>query len=152
MTSRWRAASAALAALVFGPSLAMATDADVERQLNDMQQRMQQMEDKLQATSDQLDSANARVDEQSQVIEQAGLAGTRGTRNGLPGFLGQITVGGSVAASYLWNTNDPQDHDFGGVGDLNKGVNQRLYPLHPDHNTFALDAVGFAVGREITEG
>jgi hypothetical protein len=145
------AASAALAALVFGPSLAMATDADVERQLNDMQQRMQQMEDKLQATSDQLDSANARVDEQSQVIENAGLAETRGTSNGLPGFLGQIKVGGWVAASYFWNTNDPQDHDLGGLQGTNSGLNGRFYPFHPDHNSFALDQVWFEIEREINE-
>ena len=74
-----------------------------------MQQRMQQMEDKLQATNDQLDTANQRVEEQSQLIESSGLAETRGASNGLPGFLGQITVGGWVAASYLYNVNDPNE-------------------------------------------
>jgi len=151
MTSRWLAASAALAALVFGPSLATAADADVERQLNEMQGRMQQMEDKLQATSDQLESANQRVDEQSQVIENAGLAETRGTGNGLPGFLGQIKVGGWVAASYFYNTNDPNDADLGGLGGDNAGINGRFYPFHPDHNSFALDQVWWEIEREINE-
>jgi len=151
MISRWLAASAALAALSFGPSLAMASDADVARQLQDMQQRMQQMEDKLQATNDQLDSANQRVEEQSQLIEDAGLAETRGSSNGLPGFLGEITVGGWVAASYLYNINDPNDASRDGLQDTNTGLNGRYYPFHPDHNSFSLDQVWWEIERPIDE-
>ena len=151
MSLRWMAAGAALAVLAFGPSLAMASDADVERQLRDMQARMQQMEDKLQATDDQLESANQRVDEQSQLIEEAGLAETRGSSNGLPGFLGEIKVGGWVATSYFWNVNDPQDADLEGLNGTNWGMNSRFYPLHPDHNSFALDQVWWEVEREISE-
>lgn len=151
MTSRWLAASAALAALTFGPSLATASDADVARQLQEMQQRMQQMEDKLQATNDQLESANQRVEEQSALIEGAGLAETRGSSNGLPGFLGEITIGGWVAASYFYNTNDPNDADLGGVGGLNQGINGGFYPFHPDHNSFALDQVWWEIERPISE-
>jgi len=149
MRSRWLAAMSAFAMLA--PSFASANDADVQQQLQQMQQRMQQMEDKLQATNDQLDNANQRVEEQSQLIENAGLAETRGASNGLPGFLGQITVGGSVAASYLYNTNDPQDHDFGGLGEDNSGISGGFYPLHPDHNSFALDQVWFDIERPINE-
>ena len=71
---------------------------------------MQQMEDKLQATTDQLDSANQRVDEQSQLIEQSGLAETRGASNGLPGLPRRRSrsVAG-CAASYFYNLNDPND-------------------------------------------
>jgi hypothetical protein len=156
------AAFAALATLAFSPSLAAAADADVEQQLQQMQNRMQQMEDKLQATSDQLDSANERVDEQSQLIEQSGLAETRGASSGLPGFLGQITVGGWVAASYFWNINHPTSETnydvFGdqyptgdGMGGTNQGINGAFYPLHPDHNSFALDQVWFEVERPIDE-
>jgi hypothetical protein len=149
---RWAAAVAACAFLA--PTFARANDA-VESQLREMQQRMQQMEDKLEATNDQLDSANRRVEEQSQLIEDAGLAETRGSSSGLPGFLGEITVGGSVAASYLYNINDPNnDETFfldEGTGDRNQGMNGRFYPLHPDHNSFALDAVWFDVERPIDE-
>jgi hypothetical protein len=172
---RWTAAFAALATLAFSPSLAMAGDADVERQIQEMQQRMQQMEDKLQATTDQLESANQRVEEQSQLIEQSGLAETRGSSSGLPGFLGEITVGGWVAASYFYNVNDPNDADRcdglgpndecfffedednlllegeGGLGGTNSGLNGRFYPLHPDHNSFALDQVWWEVERPIDE-
>src|SRR5512134_11471 len=171
MSSRWTAAFAALATLAFSPSLAAATDTNVEQQLQQMQNRMQQMEDKLQATTDQLESANERVDEQSQLIEQSGLAETRGASNGLPGFLGQITVGGWVSSTYFWNLNHPTDTnradlvgpgvkcsdiggvpgDCGGLGGTNQGTNGAFYPLHPDHNSFALDQVWFEVERPIDE-
>jgi hypothetical protein len=157
MTSRWIVAFAALATLAFSPSFASANDEAVQQQFQQMQNRMQQMEDKLQATTDQLDSANQRVDEQSQLIEQSGLAETRGASNGLPGFLGQITVGGWVAASYLWNINHPtSETNLGyptgdGMGGTNAGLNGGFYPLHPDHNSFALDQVTFEVERPIDE-
>jgi hypothetical protein len=150
-------AFAALATLAFSPSFASANDEAVQQQFQQMQNRMQQMEDKLQATTDQLESANQRVDEQSQLIEQSGLAETRGASNGLPGFLGQITVGGWVAASYFWNVNHPtSETNLGyptgdGMGGTNQGANGLFYPLHPDHNSFALDQVWFEVERPIDE-
>ncbi|RIL06580.1 MAG: hypothetical protein DCC71_06260 [Proteobacteria bacterium] len=151
MISRWTTAFAVIATLAFSPSLATASDANVERQLDEMQKRMQQMEDKLQATNDQLESANQRVEEQSQLIEQSGLAETRGSSNGLPGFLGEITVGGWVAASYLYNINDPNDDFNDGVQGLNSGLNGAFYPLHPDHNSFSLDQVWWEIERPISE-
>ena len=172
MSFRCTAAFAALAISAFVPSLAGANDAQVQDQLQQMQQRMQQMEDKLQATNDQLDSANARVDEQSQLIEQSGLAETRGSTNGLPGILGELTIGGWVAASYFYNINDPNDADDDalhrvhrrlgrqrgshlrntpGLEGTNQGINGRFYPFHPDHNSFALDQVWFEIERPVSE-
>jgi hypothetical protein len=158
MVMRWTAVCAAIALSASAPSLATASDADVERQLQEMQSRMQQMEDKLQATTDQLESANQRVEEQTQLIEKSGLAETRGASNGLPGFLGEITIGGWVAASYFYNVNDPNDSDFGdgfgdngGLGGTNSGVDGLFYPFHPDHNSFALDQVWWEVERPISE-
>lgn len=162
MFFRCTAAFAAIAMSAFVPSLAGASDAQVEQQMQQMQQRMQQMEDKLQATSDQLESANARVDEQSQLIEQSGLAETRGSSNGLPGILGELTIGGWVAASYFYNVNDPNDayepdfnnavlRDTPGLANTNTGMNGRYYPLHPDHNSFALDQVWFQIERPVSE-
>lgn len=169
MSFRWTAAITALAISAFVPSLAGASDAQVQDQLQQMQQRMQQMEDKLQATNDQLDSANARVEEQSQLIEQSGLAETRGSSNGLPGILGELTIGGWVAASYFYNVNDPNDADDGaltayapdgtlvdlrntpGLEGTNQGINGGYYPFHPDHNSFALDQVWFEIERPVSE-
>src|SRR5512134_45823 len=92
--SRWMVSGAALAGLILAAP-AFATDADVERRIREMQQRMQQVDDQIQAASDQLEAANERVDEQSQLIEQTGLVESRGASSGLPGFLGQIEIGGN---------------------------------------------------------
>jgi hypothetical protein len=151
-------------ALLGAPTLARAESPDVEQQLRAMQAQMQKMEDQLESNVDQLRIANQRVDEQSSLIESAGLTETRGATSGLPGFLGEITIGGSVSATYFYNVNDPQDSDgpycefpdngFGGGGGLgcsNQGINGSFYPLHPDHNGFAFQGAWFELGREISE-
>jgi len=152
MSSRGLAASAAVVGwMLAASSLAAGASPEVESQIRDMQARMQRMEDQLQAASDQLDTANHHVEEQSQLIENSGLVQTRGASNGLPGFLGQIKVGGSVSATYLYNGNDPNDHDNGGLGGTNSGMNGAFYPLHPDHNSFAFQAAWFEIGRDVDE-
>jgi hypothetical protein len=148
----WIVSSALLAGLLFAaPSSATAGSAEVERQLRDTQDRMQQLDDKIQAASDQLDSANQRVDEQSRLIERAGIAETRGASSGLPGFLGQISIGGSVQASYFWNANGPTAGRNDGMNDTNTGYNGAFYPNHPDANSFAFQAAWIDVEREIDE-
>jgi hypothetical protein len=148
----WIVSSALLAGLLFAaPSSATAGSAEVERQLRDTQDRMQQLDDKIQAASDQLDSANQRVEEQSQLIERAGIAETRGASSGLPGFLGEITVGGSLSATYFWNINHPGDSRNDGLGWTNSGVNEAFYPLSPDHNSFAFQSAWLEIEREIDE-
>jgi hypothetical protein len=163
---------AALAGLMLAaPPLAKAADADVEQQIQQMQQRMQQVDDKIQAASDQLDAANQRVDEQTQLIEQSGIAPARGASNGLPGFLGQIKIDGSVQAAYIWNLNHPTDSnrndlagqgvtcsssglgpgECGGMGGTNQGINGLVYPLNPDANTFALQGLWIGIERPIDE-
>jgi hypothetical protein len=153
----WAAIAAAIASLSM-PSIALAESADVQTRLRDMRTRMQQMEDRLQAADDQLQSANERVAAQDQLIEQSGLGATRGASNGLPGFLGEVTIGGWVQASYLYNVNDPNDSDFddgfgddGGLGYTNQGQNFNFYPYTPDHNTFSLDQVWIELERPISE-
>jgi hypothetical protein len=147
------AISASLAA--FAPA-AWAADADVERQMRAMQERMQQLDDQIQAADDQLQSATTRIEEQSELIDQAGLQQTRGASSGLPGFLGQITIGGNVVANYFWNLNDPDDgrninDPAGGMNFSNSGLNGVFYPLHPDHNTFSLHQVWLEIERPIDE-
>ena len=122
--SKWMTTGAALAGLlVAAPLRVTAAETDVERQIREMQQRMQKVDDQIQAASDQLESANQRVDEQSQLIEQSGLAETRGATNGMPGFLGQIKIGGNVQASYIWNLNHPTDQNRDDLaGHLGNGI------------------------------
>jgi len=165
MRSRWTvvcrglAMGSALALLGAAPAVRAADD-DTQGQLKVMQDRMQAMEDQLQA-------ANKRVDEQNDVIQRAGLAETRGSSSGLPGFLGSIDIGGWVAASYLYNVNDPNDHNNpdGGLTNTNIGASGQqfgnsttanpnpvqFYPLHPDHNSFSLDQIWFEIERKISE-
>jgi hypothetical protein len=162
MRSRWTAAFAAFAMLGLAPQ-AWAAD-EVQAQMQQMEQRLQQMEDRLQATDDQLDAANQRVDEQSDLIESSGLAETRGASSGLGCFMCELTIGGWVAGSYFYNTQDPNDdenpydqlqpddsEDGGGLAYTNTGLNGAFYPLHPDHNSFSLDQVWWEIEREISE-
>jgi hypothetical protein len=136
--------------LGLAPSLAMAED--VQEQLRQMQDRLQTMEDKLQATNDQLGAANQRVEEQAELIESSGLADTRGASSGLGCLVCDWRIGGWVAASYNYNLNDPNDANNGGLGQTNMGNDNLFYdPLHPDHNSFALDQVWFEIEKEISE-
>jgi Putative beta-barrel porin-2, OmpL-like. bbp2 len=152
MTPMRIVSSAVLAGLIFAaPALATAESAEVERQIQETQARMQQLDDEIQAASDQLDEAKQRVDEQSELIERSGLAAARGASSGLPGFLGQIAIGGSVQASYFWNTNGPTAGRNGGMDGTNAGLNEAFYPLHPDSNSFALQAAWIDLEREIDE-
>ena len=144
--------TAALAVFAIGlaPSLSMAED--VQEQLRQMQDRLQTMEDKLQATNDQLGAANQRVEEQSVLIEESGLAEGRGASSGLGCLVCDWRIGGWVAASYNYNLNDPNDAPRDGLSGTNLGPTGQLYdPLHPDHNSFALDQVWFEIEKEVSE-
>lgn len=138
-------------ALSLSAPVAMAADAELQRRIDEMRQRMQQIDDQLQAAGEELDSANRRVGEQSLLIEQSGLAETRGASSGLPGFLSEITIDGNVAATYFYNLNDPNDATYGGLQDSNTGINGAFYPLTPDHNSFALQQVWLDIARPATE-
>jgi hypothetical protein len=163
MRSRLTAALTAFAMLGLAPSFAMAGD-DVQNQLQQMQNRLQQMEDRLQATNDQLGAANQRVEDQAELIEGAGLTDTRGASSGLGCLVCDWTIGGWVAASYNYNLNDPNDARSseidpetgervfaGGLGGSNLGSGLFYDPLHPDHNSFALDQVWFEIEKEVSE-
>lgn len=147
--------TAALAVFAIGlaPSLAMAED--VQEQLRQMQDRLQTMEDKLQATNDQLGAANTRVEEQAALIESSGLADTRGASSGLGCLVCDWRIGGWVAGSYNYNLKDPNDAPNNGLSGTNLGDTSYgavFYdPLHPDHNSFAVDQVWFEIEKEVSE-
>jgi len=148
--------TAALAVFAIGlaPSLSMAED--VQEQLRQMQDRLQSMEDKLQATNDQLGAANQRVEEQSALIENSGLAEGRGASSGLGCLVCDWKIGGWVAGSYNYNLKDPNDANNDGLAGTNlgnPGTHDAIFydPLHPDHNSFALDQVWFEIEKEISE-
>ncbi|MDJ0786827.1 MAG: outer membrane beta-barrel protein [Myxococcota bacterium] len=124
---------------------ASADDADVAATLEAMQQRLLQLEDKLEATEHRLDSANQQIEAQQTLIDESGIA--TGTSSGLSDFIDTIEIGGWVAASYLYNTRDPDGRDQGGFN--TGGV--PAYPFHPDSNSFSLDQLWFEIERPITE-
>ena len=171
MRSRWTAALSAFAMLAFAMFVMAGLAPSVRAADDNTQAQLKAMQDRMQAMEDQLQAANKRVDEQNDVIQRAGLAETRGSSSGLPGFLGSIDIGGWVAASYLYNVNDPNDNkntcnggNFpgcsidpsfegtgNGLGNTNQGANGKFYPLHPDHNSFSLDQLWFSIERKISE-
>jgi hypothetical protein len=109
---------------------------------------MLQMEERLQATQDQLEATEVKAEQQQELIEQAGLASGDQAESGLSAFLDTVEIGGWVAASYLWNGNDP-DKSRSQAGD-NPGADALGYPFHPDHNSFSLDQLWFVMNKPAT--
>lgn len=145
-TSRLAFLPAALT-LLAAPQVA-AADPGVEEQLRAMQQRMEQLESRLDATTDELEAANRRVDQQSQLIEQSGLADANGTASGVASFLESLEIGGWVAGSYWYNF---EDVDGEGLASANQGVSGFAYPFHGDHNSFQVDQLWFELERPVSE-
>ena len=90
------------ACMLLVPSLATATDVDVEAELRQMQARMDEMDERLAATDDQLASANATVRAQQEVIESSGIE-ERSALSSLSAFLEKTDFSGWVAVSYNYN-------------------------------------------------
>ncbi len=123
--------------------------ADVEEQLLQMQQKLNQLESRLDATTDELEAANERVEQQQELIQSSGLADPRGAdSSGLASFLESVEMGGWVAASYLYNFNDP---DGGALGGANTTTGGFAYPFHPDANSFQLDQLWFELEKTVSE-
>ena len=153
-------ASAALA-LLFSPQ--PAAGEDVQEQLQQMNERISQLEQQLQATHDELEATSARAESQQEIIERAGLAEGAETRSALSRFLTETEFDGWVAASYWYNGNQPNIRAGQGAGGATGGTNgnignQRLgfntdglgYRQHPDHNSFQVDQVWFAMSNAAT--
>ncbi len=149
MRSMGRTLAALAAGLLLAP-LALAEE-DVNRQLQRMNERLNQLEDELKATNDQLDAANRRVESQQTVIERAGLAKQEGTLSALSRFLQQTEFDGWVAGSYWYNTNDPKNGSGPGANTGRSDGNIRSMPFHPDHNSFQVDQVWFAMEKPVSE-
>lgn len=154
MRSNWRTRWATLVALAAGvflaPQLATA-DEDVDRQLEAMNERLSQLEDQLKATNDELEAANDRVESQQTVIERAGLAEEDSSLSALSRFLQQTEFDGWVAGSYWYNTNKPDNGSGGGANTGRSDGSLRSMPFQPDHNSFQVDQVWFAMEKPVTE-
>jgi hypothetical protein len=142
------------ACMLLVPSLATATDVDVEAELRQMQARMDEMDERLTATDDQLASANATVRAQQEVIESSGIE-ERSALSSLSSFLEKTDFSGWVEASNNYNFRGQDDvalmagvFNQGGTIPYTAGL---FYPHHASTNTFALDQVWFAIDKAPTE-
>jgi hypothetical protein len=133
---------------VLAPMASLATDVEVEAQLQQMQERMSQMEDRLQATTDQLESANDQVMRQQEVLDRSGIAEDRVGASGLQGFFDRLQIGGWVAGSYNYNWNAPNGETLAGS---NTGSTGFAYPFHPDSNSFSLDQFWMELEHPVDE-
>ena len=125
MTRKTRTQAAIAAGLLcFSPMVARA-DAASDARLAAMEQRMTQLEDKLAASE-------AKVAEQAELLNSQATpaVGAGEVVEEIDVFLSRVDVAGYVAASYLYNANNPDDPTYA----------QSLNQFNLDHNTFNLDA------------
>ena len=133
--TRRRPLTAAIAAtlLCFAPLIARA-DAATDARLAKMEARINQLEDKL-ATSE------ATIQKQEEMLKsQAMPAVTPGTQPELDAFFKTVQFNGYVAASYMYQFNNPSDPIFA------NSANQ----FNIDHNTFNLDGAKIEIMRPAT--
>jgi hypothetical protein len=108
------------------------TDTEMKEQMQMMQQRLRRMEDQLKDTSRQLQEAKAALPAEA-------------TKEDC--FFCSIDVSGHVAANYLYNFENGDGRDLGG---LNAG-GIPAYPFTPDSNSFTLDQVWIGIERPVSE-
>lgn len=137
----WIAAAAAAVSVSW--SLSSFASDDVQDQLRAMQDRMAALEDELR-------QEKSRSEEQQQTLERAGLAEMDefSVKSSLSSFIEQTEIGGWVAASYWYNTNNIDSDSLKGS---NTGLASQSNPFRPDSNTFQLDQVWFEIFKPATE-
>lgn len=135
---RWSIAlGVALGVLLLSPQVAAAGDQD--------ETRMESLEERLMALEDKLEASEATVAAQRDMLQRQTPAVGQGS--GLDAFFSNLEFGGHVAASYVYNFNNPDKNGFG------TGVpgGQPYFQFNTDHNTFALDAVKLEMGKAASE-
>jgi hypothetical protein len=135
----------AVMALSLVPVTAGAAD-DVQAQLNAMKQQMNQMQQQLQATKDQLHQANQKIEGQQDLIQRSAI--DKESSSGLSSFLDTIEVDGFLSAGWMYRFPNP---DNGTLARANLGSGGFVDPLHPDANTFSLDAAWIGIGRPTSD-
>jgi hypothetical protein len=138
------------------PTFAIADEVGGNDDLQELLGRMSDLEQQLRATNDALAAANARVDQQANQLGKIKSAPT-GVMPALSDFLTQTEFSGWVAASYFYNTNNPDNGETAGAnggatpGPGGPGTGGLLVaPFHPDSNSFQVDQVWFAMENQAT--
>lgn len=134
----------ACAAMLFAVQPAMASE-EVQSELAEMRELMQGLQQKVEAQEEQLSHQGELLEQAQEVVR---TRQDQGTESGLSSFLDSISVGGHVAGSWFYDFDSP-DGRLGGAG-VNNGQIGTM-PFHPDHNSFTIDQIWFAVGKEATE-
>jgi uncharacterized coiled-coil protein SlyX len=135
MTRKRPTAAIAATLLCFAPVLARA-DAASDKRMAEMEARLTQLEDKLAASQKTIDEQSALLKSQATPAVSAGTE----TTSKLDAFLNTVQINGYVAASYMYQYNNPDNPIFANA------ANQ----FNLDHNTFNLDGVKIELLRPAT--
>jgi hypothetical protein len=175
------AALTASAMLGLAPSLATAEDVQqqlqqMQERLQQMEDRQQATDDQLDAANKRVEEQSALI-ESSGLAETRGASSGLGclvcelTIGGWVAGSYFYNINdpndaqnpGGVDSDFVQFTEDgiavipvgDESSDFfefdGGLENTNQGFNGKFYPMHPDHNSFAVDQVWMEVEREINE-
>jgi hypothetical protein len=146
MRSSLKTLIAVAAALLVVPSFASADDVGGGDDLQEIISRMSDLEQQLKATNDALAASTAKVDHQQKMLSKLGTSNQSGL---LSDFLTETTFGGWVAASYFYNTNNPNSGDS---HDANQGESRSGLgnAFHGDSNSFHVDEVWFEMQNKAT--
>ena len=149
MRSSLNAFIAIAAALLVVPSFASADDVGGGDDLQEIISRMSDLEQQLKATNDALAASTAKVDQQQKVLSKLQPSNQSGLTLALSDFLTETTFGGWVAASYMYNTNNPNSGDS---HDANQGESRSGLgnAFHGDSNSFHVDEVWFEMQNKAT--
>jgi hypothetical protein len=140
----------------FGAIVTLVTFAAAPAGADNVEDELKQMRELVLQLQDQVNDQQSQIEEQSDVIRDAGLE-DRSSGSKLSSFLETTDFGGSIAASYFYNFNNPKDGNLtnsgpaggsvfpGGMG-TNTG-DGHINPFHPDHNSIQLDEAWLSMSR-----
>lgn len=110
---------------------------------DDSQNEMSEMHELVLQLQDQMQAQQLQIDAQKSVIEDAGLADERTASSRISSFLETTDFSGWVAASYFYNTNNPEKD--------NSPASPFSNSFHSDPNGFQFDEAWFVMDRPATE-
>ena len=130
MRTRTTAAALVIGLLLCAPTLALAEGETLSR--------MEAMEERMMALEDRLGASEATVSAQRELLRGANVSG--GALGQAEGgrFWDRVKIGGHMAASYIYNFNDPDG--------LERYGSQPFNQFNTTHNSFNLDAVKLVMG------
>jgi hypothetical protein len=106
------------------------------------EERLSSLEDRITALEDQLRESQTVIKQQQEELKTRGPADvSQGAASKLDPFLQSVQIGGHVAASYIYNFNNPE---------FNNGTNT-LCQFNCNNNEFSLDAAKLEIGKPASD-